>query len=430
MAAGLKRLKSALPIALPAIIAFLSSNFVNAGNLGYNMIFSRLMGPALFGDLAVVLTIKLSILALLGASQMAVSQMIASAGTDQRKDIEAGVAQLSYVSFVVLSLLLPVVLLVVWKSDVSGVFGLKEPTVLLFVLLSLPFTAPLALVRGVVTGKIAMHRFAWSVNFEMAVRLVASVCAWMFGLGIAGVAGAFALSIVAGWWAIRKDMPARTPNASSSPVVRMIFMLSLPFAALQCAQVALLDGDILFAKIWLTAQDAGYAGLLGLVQRIQFFACFGLSAALLPTVAKAISEGRNGRAEAMPVGVIFLGVSLVLIVTALIAPKLVIVVLGGPSFAPAAPLLLPICAAAACFTLSYLLATFLVAIGDKTGIWLILAAVPVQATGLYFVTANADVDLGLSSLVMTKFSCQLVLAIILLAYAGSKIWVKQTRRAG
>ena len=40
--------------ATPAVVVFLSSNFVNVGNLVFNMIFSRLMGPELFGVLAML----------------------------------------------------------------------------------------------------------------------------------------------------------------------------------------------------------------------------------------------------------------------------------------------------------------------------------------------------------------------------------------
>ena len=71
-------------VATPAVVVFLSSNFVNVGNLAFNMIFSRLMGPEMFGVLALILTIKLALLGVLGAVQMSVSQLVASSSEDER----------------------------------------------------------------------------------------------------------------------------------------------------------------------------------------------------------------------------------------------------------------------------------------------------------------------------------------------------------
>src|SRR6056297_279408 len=66
----------------PVAAIFLSANLANVGNLAFNMLFSGWMGPELFGELAVVLTIKLAALAILNAVQMAVSRDIAEGRRD------------------------------------------------------------------------------------------------------------------------------------------------------------------------------------------------------------------------------------------------------------------------------------------------------------------------------------------------------------
>jgi hypothetical protein len=55
----------------PAFLIFVAYNLANLGNLIFNMLFSRWMGPSLFGDLAVVLTVKLSLVSIFIAVQMA-----------------------------------------------------------------------------------------------------------------------------------------------------------------------------------------------------------------------------------------------------------------------------------------------------------------------------------------------------------------------
>ena len=50
---------------------FISANIANAGNLAFNMIFARLMGPEGFADLTFLLTLKLGVLCILSAFQLA-----------------------------------------------------------------------------------------------------------------------------------------------------------------------------------------------------------------------------------------------------------------------------------------------------------------------------------------------------------------------
>ena len=61
----------------PAVILFVSANIANAANLFFNMIFARLMGPVLFADLTLLLTLKLGALSFLGALQFAYSERTA-----------------------------------------------------------------------------------------------------------------------------------------------------------------------------------------------------------------------------------------------------------------------------------------------------------------------------------------------------------------
>ena len=67
-------------VASPAVAIFLSNNAANAGNLLYNILFSRWLGPETFGLLATILTLKLAILAILNALQMAISQEVSRGG--------------------------------------------------------------------------------------------------------------------------------------------------------------------------------------------------------------------------------------------------------------------------------------------------------------------------------------------------------------
>jgi O-antigen/teichoic acid export membrane protein len=414
-----KRPVRLLAVALsPAVAVFLSNNAANVGNLAYNMVFSRWMGPELFGALATLLTLKLSLLAVLNALQMAVSQRVSAGDTDGLRGTLVWLdRRLFRTAVVVALLLLPLAL----TGQITRALGLPDSTVLGFILLlaALPVTAPLCLMRGVAMGRLASGGIVASGQAEMAVRFLGGIVAWQAGLGLPGVVAALALSLVAGWWPLRRGLSGTAP-AKDRTELAALAKLALPFAALQVAQVALLDGDVVVANLALSGHDVGLMAVLSLFQRIQFFACFGLAGVLLPAVSAAVARGETGLSELRPISALFLGLSVPLLTLMAIVPVQMISFVAGPAFADAAPALLATGLAAACFTASYLIAMFLAAWGDKRGLILIVAAVPIQF-GAYAVAAQVMTRFGVTEMIMTKACVQAVLTLSLIALTAHRL---------
>jgi O-antigen/teichoic acid export membrane protein len=402
-----RRVLAAL-LAGPVVAIFVSANLVNLGNLGFNLMFSRWMGPVLFGQLATLLTLFLAVMGVLGALQLAVSQRIA-AQPDQPQALQAGLDRLARRGLVFGLAALPVLVAGTLVLDLGRTLGLATPLLLPLLMLCLPFALPLALGRGIVTGQLAARPVILSAQIEMWVRLIGAALAWHLGLGLAGVTAVIAFSVFAGWMPLRRAFG--TDFHGTPAAVTPVILASLPFALLQAGQVVLMDGDVLIAQQRLGAEAAGLVAALGLFQRIQFFGCFSLAAVLLPAVAAQVSAGRNPLGAAVPVFGLFAAVTALLTGLACAAPGTLITLLVGPAFLPAAPLLPLVSVAAAAFTLSYLLATYLAALGDRSGIWAISLACPVQIAAIAFWSDD------LATLVAIKLLCQLALTAVLLARA-------------
>lgn len=392
----------------PVTLVFVSSNLVNAGNLAFNMIFSRWMGPALFGDLAILLTLKLSVLGLLGALQMAVSRQSAA-----YPDQTPALAALNRLAFVALWCALPLVLAVIWKGSLGARLGLAQPQLLLILALSLPFTAPLCMLRGYIHARMDLGGILASANVEMATRLFGAIAAWQLGLGLPGVAALITLSILAGWAVIATRLPRAQRDTSFAPLAKTLATMALPFAVLQAAQVAILDGEVIAAKLLLGAEQAGYLAALSLFQRIEFFACFGLMAVLLPTVTTAAAQNHPVLRPALPVLGLFVAVSATVLLAATLAPKTLISIMTGPAYLPAADMLPLAALSATSFTLAYLLATLLAALGKYRGILAVALCVPVQLGAFALLSITPD-GLTLTTLLNAKLTCQIVLAAVLL----------------
>lgn len=413
-------------LAAPATVVFISSNLVNVGNLAFNMIFSRLMGPDMFGVLALVLTIKLALLGVLGAVQMATSQVVAADQGRKGSATERSLSRINRFLLVGLGVILIPMAAGLWAGETVGArHGLPAPHLLMILLAAVPFGASLSVLRGLTFGRMQTGRIVASANIEMVVRLVGALAAWFLGFGLEGVLVAIALSIVAGWAVLADLLPYRAgPAAPIAPMARNLTFAALPFGLLQLAQVLAMDGDIFLAKAALPAVEAGYIGALSLFQRIQFFAFFALASVLLPGVVRAAKSGEDVVAAAKPVAFLFGGLSLPLGVLAITAPELLIRLLVGEAFLPAAPSLALVVLSAIAFTFSYLVATFLAALGDRTGIVLVFAVAVIQLATMAGTDTSHFVDL-----VRIETDCQIVASILVFAVATYRVCKHRAARA-
>ena len=393
----------------PVTVIFLSANLANAGNLAFNMLFSRWMGPELFGELAELLTIKLAVLALLNAVQMAVSRHVA----EGRPDLGA-LKRLNSIALLAGFAALPVIAMTLWVGGVGEALGLSHPGLLLILAAALPFATPLCLARGVALGRVAVKSTVLSTQVEMVVRLGLGALAWQAGFGIEGVTVAIGLSILAGWSVIGRDVSDFSDSAQGARrLAEGLALAALPFGLLQAAQVILLDGEVILARLWLEAEDSGHAAALSLFQRIAFFASFGLASVLLPVVARAHSRSEPVVRAILPVAALFCAVSLPLVLGAVIIPETLLRLVVGPDYLAAAPLLWKAAVAAIAFTASYLLATALAASSDYRGIALVAMCVPLQI-GMMMMAAYGAAPLLLAELLTIKLICQLGLLAALL----------------
>lgn len=410
-------------LASPAVAIFLSNNVANAGNLFYNMLFSRWLGPETFGLLATILTLKLAMLALMNALQMAVSQQVSRGG---KPHLAKALALLDRRMFIGLGIFALVLLPLAINGMLTSALGLSHNaiTALALLLLALPVTAPLCMGRGIAMGHQKTGIIVASGQLEMGIRLVGGALAWAAGWGLTGIVAALVLSLVVGWFPVRRVRSATAGHdaapAEYSAEMRAVLLLAVPFAVLQAAQVALMDGDVVAASILLDQRDTGYVAVLGLFQRIQFFACFGLAAVLLPSITAASARGESGLREMRPIVILFLATMLPLLALMYAVPADLIDAIAGAEFAGAAPALLPIGIAAAAFTGSYLMATLLAAWSDRRGLVLFALAVPVQI-GSYAMLAALWPDFELAHLMTVKAIVQLLLAFGLAGLVAQNI---------
>ncbi len=400
------------PIIGPAAILFVSANIANAANLLFNMIFARLMGPALFADLTLLLTLKLGVLSFLGALQFAVSEHTATQGNRKASKVKA--YALSWRS---LKVSVPLMFGVMASANfLSAALNFSSPLALSLLALAIPFFLPMVIYRGLTQGLIDVPRIVLSIQAEWIIRLLGSLLLWKMGVGLAGIAVAVGLSIVAGFvFSINKeDLNARKTAIKTPTTVqtKALSALALPYLILQAAQVLVLDSDIIIAKALFSAETAGLVAGLLLIQRIFFFAFLSCSTILQPYVAKKKSEQKALRELFTLLTGIGLITALALIAIVPNSERVVKIILGH-EYSQLTSIVWISALTGAVFIVSHLCAIYKIAKGQKFAAILVFGFGIVQL--IFLSTVNhLFPEMGLYSYFSIKLAIQTVCAACLL----------------
>lgn len=408
----------------PAAILFLSANIANAANLAFNMIFARILGPALFADLTLILTLKLSVLSFLGALQFAFSEQSA-----KEKNIHVSKVNAFAFSWQSLKISIPIMFVVIASAGlVSSWLNFSSPWSLVLLALVIPFFLPMVIYRGLTQGLINIPKIVLSIQAEWVVRLVGSLLLWKLGLGLPGIALAVGLSIIAAFILStdRQDWNSRNAalNLKNASNAKALSTVALPYLILQIAQVLVLDSDIIIAKACFSAQTAGLVAGLLLIQRIFFFAFLSCSTILQPYVAKQTGAQRT------PKDLLALLIGIVAITAAALAviipnSNLVVTLILGEEYTELSSIVWIGALTGAVFIISHLCAIYQIARGQKLAAQIVLGFGILQLISLSAVN-HVFADIGLHSYFMIKLMIQTACTLCLLSLI---LWPQKKRLA-
>lgn len=397
----------------PAAILFISANVANVANLIFNMVFARLMGPGLFADLTLLLTLKLGVLSFLGAAQFAFAEHTAKAS-----NVEQSKSQAKALSWKSLKLSIPLMFFILVCAEyLSSILNFSSPKALSFLALALPFFVPMVTYRGLTQGLIDVPKIVLSIQAEWLTRLLGSIIMWKIGFGLPGIAIAVALSIIAGFIfsTSRRELKSicLAAKATKSLEVKTLGATAMPYLILQLAQVLVLDSDIFVAKAVFSAETAGLVAGLLLIQRVFFFAFLSCSTILQPYVAKQKEQNRTPKqlfTLLSAIGVI------TLLALAVIIPysELVVKIMLGDAYKKLSSIIWISAITGAVFIVSHLCAIYQIAKGQKFAAILVLVFGLLQLISLTSVN-HFFPELGLHSYFSIKLAIQTLCAVCLLS---------------
>jgi O-antigen/teichoic acid export membrane protein len=363
-------------------LLFVSMTIVNAGNYLFNLILGRLLGPAAFADLSLIVTLLLVLTLVTSALQLVAAKFAAVHTANNDPASLSGLRRW----------------LSRWAWGVGGAlllfFALGAPwlqaffrtqSLWPFVLfgIGVPIYFAQGVDRGLLQGQTRFGVLALTYQAEMWVRLIAALGFVAIGWSVNGAVAGLTLSLVATWLVARSaavGLPPAVALVSSERTAIMTFVG--PAVAALVGQVLITNSDILIVKRYFEPVEAGQYAALALIGRIVFFATFSVVSVMFPIVAQKHEKGEPHRylfgVSLLLVGVVSAGI----IIATAIVPELIVSVLFGAAYVSIAPMLWLLAVATTLYALSNVVINYRLSTGFTHGTLIAVATGVLQVIAL------------------------------------------------
>lgn len=360
-----------------SLVFLIASTGVSGLNLIHNVLMGRLLSPADYSQLTLIITLQLLVGLLAAAMQTVTARFSARYTAQQETGLLALLARqmnrfgwgVGAAAAIVVLLLSPVLI---------NAFQLAGFAVLLPVIIALPFFVRTGVDRGILQGVGGYFWLSAAYITEGVLRLVLSVILGYALLdagrsldgAIWGLAQSMFFTWLIAWVALRHQDTSDTEHVDESHVIGEWQHLGRMTALVLIGQALITNSDFLLVKNFFSPEDAGLYAAVSVLGRIVYFGALPLTILLVPLVARrqALDE------PTQPILMLLIGGGGVvcggLILGSALFAEDILRLLYGLEYIAAAGLLAPYALAASLYTLTNLVITYQIALGSggETGL--------------------------------------------------------------
>lgn len=359
----------------------IGTNFANFLAYIYHLIFGRIMGPSLYGDLVIIL----SLIALF-------SSVFSFVGTVLVKLVSSKEGNLNALHFWILKKVMIVGALIVLVFILySGFFSdyLRVDSITVFLVSLIIFFSLLSFIYNSFMQGFLMFKQAVIVNnVTWIARIGLGSLLFFMGYSIGGLSLslviAAALSIVLSYYFLRRKLKFNL-NSSSRPIVNKFLKYSLPAFILTLSTGSLFTSDLLIIKNFFEPKEVGFYAALSTLGKIIFYAVAPVVSVMFPLAARKNSENQKPQ-KILRLTLLLSGLfiaPILLIYT--LWPGLIVSLLFGELYLEIAPYLIYFGIFSSIFTINVVLSNFYFSIGKtfSSGIVFVFALIQIVAIILF-----------------------------------------------
>lgn len=205
--------------------------------------------------------------------------------------------------------------------------------------LTLIFSILLPINRGVLQGLQKFNALSLNIVYEGLIKLIAVVALVYLGFRVNGAMTAIVLSAAGGFFL--SFIPLRFLRKSKQKSFfdsKKIYEYSWPVFFALISLTAFYSVDLLLVKHFFSAVDAGYYSILNLLGKIVFFGSTAVALVMFPKSAEMVAKKKNPKSLLIKSLAFALILGLPAVAIYFLFPKLVVGLIFGKAYLPAASL--------------------------------------------------------------------------------------------
>jgi O-antigen/teichoic acid export membrane protein len=272
-----------------SMIMLVSSGFVGAMNLVYNLSIAHTLGADRFGQASAVYTVLMLLSSVTLSFQLLCSKFVAkNDSTAEKIGIYRFLHKRAWTYGVGVA-----ILLFLASKMISGYLNLPTSAYMMMLAAATIFYVPLGVRRGLMQGMYDFRPLAFNFVLEVMVKLGGAVLLIFAGFGVAGVVGAIAASVVVAYLA---GSPRRQHAVYSDALLPAATGEGIQASVFFVGQVIINNLDIILVKHFFPPTQAGVYAAIALVGRLVYMLSWSVVSGMFPFSAGVRSDEKGGRA--------------------------------------------------------------------------------------------------------------------------------------
>lgn len=390
------------------LIMVLGSNVYNFSQLIYHFITGRILGKALYGDLATII----SILGIIGIIQLSINLTIVKyVASEKDKNKLAGFIKWVYNKSLMLGIIAGIVVVLV-TPIISKFFNISQTGSVYLLSPILLFFIAVASGRSILHGLIQFDKYVYDLLAESFGKLIFT-CIFLFvGFGLFGAIVGYLAGIVLAFFIIRifllKYLKAKS---EVNPNIRSFFKYSFAAFLQGISLTSMYTMDLLLVKHFFSPDNAGLYAALAILGRIVFFGTTPITNVMFPIVAKKHLNGEKYYSVLSLSLFAILFVSVILIIFYYLFPVIPIELLYGKGYIGGAGILWWFAVFMCLLSIAMLFTQFYLSIGKTKVVSFFAIAAIFQVILIWFIHST------LLSVIQVSILSSALLVFSLLVYS-------------
>jgi O-antigen/teichoic acid export membrane protein len=350
------------------------------GNYLYHLFMGRMLGPGDYGSLASLISLTYLLSIPMGTLQLVIISFIPGLNRSNTvgaffKKINKKILPLSIFSLFLLAIFSP---LIASFLHLDSVWPLMIVASIFFI--NIFSTINQAFLQGL----LRFSYIAVTSVFQVVIRLAIAVLLVYLGFKINGALFALLVAGICGYFLTLLPLRLFPKAGEETPKKAEVFTFAMPVFFSTLAFTSLYTSDIVLARHFLSSQEAGFYSALANLGKIIFFVSGPIVTVMFPMIAGKHAGGEKYghlfNLSAALVSLICLGISLIYV----FFPKLMVTLLYGKEYLPAASSLWLFALFLSFYTLSFLLTNYFLSVKKTKIVYSSVIAALLQIVLIFF----------------------------------------------